>query len=79
MGDQNFTILIEQDQDGLYVASVPHLEGCYTQWRTLSEVLERIREAIIVCLEGDKEDVSPLRFVGIQNVNVEVPHLVKNG
>ncbi len=44
----DFTVLIEQDEDGIYVAKVPEIEGCYTQGKTLQEVLEKIREAIEV-------------------------------
>ena len=69
----DFTILIEQDEDGVFVAMVPEIEGCYTQGGTLSEVMERIKEAIEVCLEADKEDVNPLRFIGIQKLSVEKP------
>ena len=53
----DFTILIEQDEDGVYIATVPEIQGCYTQGKTLQEVLERIKEAIEVCLEADKEDI----------------------
>ena len=67
----DFTVLIEQDEDGIYVARVPEIEGCYTQGKTLQEVLERIKEAIEVCLEADKEEVSPMKFIGIQKVQVE--------
>lgn len=67
----DFTVVIEQDEDGIYVANVPELEGCYTQGKTLQEVLERIKEAIEVCLEGDKGEINPMRFVGIQKVQVE--------
>jgi predicted RNase H-like HicB family nuclease len=66
----DFTVLIEQDEDGIYVAKVPEIEGCYTQGKSLEEVLERIKEAIEVCLEEDKEKVNPMRFVGIQKVKV---------
>jgi predicted RNase H-like HicB family nuclease len=69
----DFTVLIEQDEDGIYVAKVPEIDGCYTQGKTLQEVLDRIKEAIEVCLEADKEDVNPMRFVGIQRVQVERP------
>lgn len=50
----DFNILIEQDSDGIYVAKVPEISGCYTQGKTVSEVLERIKEAIEVCLEADR-------------------------
>ncbi|MBS3155504.1 type II toxin-antitoxin system HicB family antitoxin [Candidatus Woesearchaeota archaeon] len=67
----DFNVFIEQDEDGIYVARVPEIDGCYTQGKTLQEVLERIKEAIEVCLEADKEKVNPMKFVGIQRVRVE--------
>ena len=56
-----FNALIEQDEDEIYVARVPGIEGFYTQGKTLQEVLERIKEAIEVCLEADKEEYEELR------------------
>lgn len=50
-----FKILIEQDEDGMYVASVPELPGCYTQGKTLEQVRERIKEVIELVLESDKD------------------------
>lgn len=72
----DFTVLIEQDEDGIYVARVPELEGCYTQGKTLEILLERIKEAIEVCIEGDKEEVNPMKFVGIQKVQIKNRQLV---
>ena len=65
-----YTVLIEQDEDGLYVASVPSLQGCATQGRTIEEVLSRIREAIQACLEADNESVEPAKFIGVQQIEV---------
>ena len=67
----NFTTLIEQGEDGWYVATVPDIPGCYTQGKTVAQVLDRIKEAIEVCLEADKEEVEPLRFVGVQQISIE--------
>ena len=67
----NFTVLIEQDEDGLYVATVPDITGCYTQGKTIAQVLERIKEAIEVCLEADKEEISPMKFIGVQQIEIE--------
>lgn len=50
-----FKVLIEQDEDKIYVASVPELPGCYTQGRTLEEVRERIKEAIELVLEEEPD------------------------
>ena len=67
---REFTVVVERDSDGWYVASVPQLRGCHTQARSLDELMERIREAIALCLED--EDAEPGDFVGIQRVGVEV-------
>ena len=69
----DFTVFIEQDEDGIYIARVPEIDGCYTQGKSLQEVLERIKEAIEVCLEADKESINPMKFIGIQKVWVEKP------
>jgi len=50
-----FKVIIEQDKDGIFVASVPELPGCYTQAKTLEEVRERIKEVINLVLESDKD------------------------
>ena len=55
MKDLQFKVLIEQDEDGWYIAEVPELQGCYTQGKTLEEVRERIKEVIKLVLESDKE------------------------
>ena len=47
----NFTVLIEQGEDGAYIATVPALKSCYTQADTISELLEKIREVIELCIE----------------------------
>jgi predicted RNase H-like HicB family nuclease len=71
---KEFTIVIEQDEDGIYVASVPELEGCHTQAKTLDELRIRIKEAIQLYLEVESDLINevPLEFVGIQKVGVAV-------
>ena len=48
----NFLVLIEQAKDGWFVARVPDIQGCVTQGKTIEQVLERVKEAIQVCLES---------------------------
>ncbi|MGD0460349.1 MAG: type II toxin-antitoxin system HicB family antitoxin [Terriglobia bacterium] len=50
---RRFTVVIEQDEDDYYVATVPSLPSCYTQARTLEELTPRIREVIALCLTGN--------------------------
>lgn len=68
---KEFNVIIEQDEDGYYVASVPELKGCHTQARSLDKLMERIREAIELCLEVER-DLPSNQFIGIQRIAVEV-------
>ncbi|MBI4785732.1 MAG: type II toxin-antitoxin system HicB family antitoxin [Chloroflexi bacterium] len=69
---REFVAVIEQDEDGWYIASVPSLEGCHTQARSLDELTHRIKEAVLLCLEGQgAKDTEPrLEFIGLQKVTV---------
>ncbi len=70
---REFTVVIEQDEDGIYVASVPELEGCHTQAETLDELNRRIKEAIELYLEVESEKTGEkLDFIGIQKVKVGI-------
>ncbi len=65
---RQFDVVVERDSDGVYVASVPALRGCHTQAKSLDDLMERIKEAIELCLEVTGEDVENLDFIGIQRV-----------
>jgi len=69
---REFNIVIEEDEDGFFVASVPELRGCHTQAKSLDELMERIREVIELCLEVEQLQSNTSRFVGIQRMTVEV-------
>ena len=66
-----FNVIIERDAEGYYVASVPELRGCHTQAKSLDTLMDRIREAIELCLEVEGEKVSPQEFVGVQRIWIE--------
>ena len=66
--ERTFTVLIEQDEDGYFVASVPALKSCYTQAKSVEALYPRIREAIALCLE-EEEPVS-MRFIGVQQLRL---------
>lgn len=68
---RQFTVVIERDEEGYLVASVPSLPGCHTQARSMDELLERVKEAIQLCLEGQAEPADEqLELIGIQRVAV---------
>ena len=67
---REFNVIIERDAEGYYVGTVPELRGCHTQAKSLDKLLDRVREAILVCL--DEEDLSDYHaeFIGIQRILV---------
>jgi len=68
---REFTVVIEKDTEGYYIATVPQLKGCHTQAKTLDELMERIKEAVLLCLEAEGErGVESLELVGIQKIAV---------
>lgn len=70
MRQKTYTVLIEQDETGAYVARVPDLKGCHTYAGSIPVLMKRVREAIELCLAVEGRDTQPLRFVGIQQVSV---------
>jgi predicted RNase H-like HicB family nuclease len=54
-GKQEFSVVVERDEEGYYVASVPPLPGCHTQARSLDKLMERIREVIELRFEIGKK------------------------
>ena len=67
---RQFDVVIERDEEGYYVASVPQIPGCHTQARSLDEVTQRIREAIELCLEVEGAPDENLEFIGIQRITI---------
>lgn len=69
---RQFNVIIERDREGYFVASVPSLRGCHTQAKSLDELMERIREAIELCVEFEEDQADSLEFVGVQRISVEL-------
>lgn len=68
---REFMVIIERDEEGYFVGSVPTLKGCHTQARSMDVLLTRMKEAIKLCLEVQGEEVTEaLELVGIQRVAV---------
>ena len=69
--DKNvFEVVIEKDEDGIYVASVPVLPGCHTQADSIEELRENIKEAIEAYLEATNEEIPKIEFVGTEKIKV---------
>lgn len=72
MKNKEFFVVIERDEDGLYIGEVPQLKACYSQGATIDELMENIQEVIEMCLEEmeeAEEAEEPLtEFVGVQRL-----------
>jgi predicted RNase H-like HicB family nuclease len=67
-----FNVIVERDEEGFYIATVPELRGCHTQARSLDTLMERVREAIDLCLEEQGPPISSSEFVGVQRITVQL-------
>lgn len=71
MKNSLFTVYIEQDEDGVFVGSVPSVPSCYAQGKTQEEMLDSLRDVLRLCLRNiDVKVLQKTRFVGIQNLKV---------
>ena len=67
-----YTVVLEQEEDGGFVAAVPALPGCVSQGDTREEAIENVREAIAVYLEDCRDSGEPVPTeIGREIVEVE--------
>ena len=62
-----FYVVIERDEDGIFVGEVPQLRACYSQGRTIDQLMANMRDVIAMCL-AEEPEYSPSEFVGVQRV-----------
>lgn len=66
-------ILVEQDEDNVYIVSCPVFKGCHSYGKTIDEALVNIKEVIDICMDEEKEKVSEInRFVGFREMQVTI-------
>jgi predicted RNase H-like HicB family nuclease len=68
--ERKFTVVIERDEEGYYVATVPGLPGCHTQAKNLDSLMNRAREVIELCLQANHCESGSLELVGIQQISI---------
>lgn len=69
--DKHFPIIIEQDEDGVFIVSCPVFAGCHSQGNTVEEAMTNIQEVIELCAEDEVMDESN-QFIGIRDLQVTV-------
>lgn len=65
-----FNVIIEQDEDGMFVSEVIGLSGCHTQGATLDELMKNTKEAISLYLKCKKVDLNDSKFFGLQRIEI---------
>jgi predicted RNase H-like HicB family nuclease len=73
MATYRFNIVIERDEDGVYIASCPALQGCYSQGNTYEEAVGNLKDAIRLHIEARREVSEPIPIEAvIDEVEVNV-------
>ncbi len=58
MKDKIFTVYIEQDEDGIFVGSVPTISSCHAEGKTQEKMLKNLQEVLALCLRNaDKSEL----------------------
>lgn len=69
---REFEVIIEKGEDNYYIGSVVGLPGCFSQAKTIDELMKRMKEAVELCLE-DEEPTTKTKFMGIQRLEIKNP------
>lgn len=71
-----YDVVIEQDENKVYVANVPELPGCHTEGDTINEVMKNVEEAIELYLEYAKEKIeNPMKFIEVRRIAIPRPSI----
>lgn len=70
-------VLVEQDEDGKYVAACPSLKGCYAQGDTFEEVMKNIEDVIELCLKELKHERKSFNLkypeiIGVKHLEIAI-------
>jgi predicted RNase H-like HicB family nuclease len=73
MAKFQFTVVIEKDEDGVYISSCPALQGCHSNGETYQEALENLREAIQLHIEARQSVGEPIPIeVAVERMEINV-------
>lgn len=68
MASKEFYVMIERDEDGIYIGEVSQLKACYSQGETIDILMQNMREVIEMCLEELEEEEVKTEFIGVQRL-----------
>lgn len=64
-------VMVETDEDGMFIVSCPVFKGCHSYGVTIDEALANIREVIEMCMEEEIPQ-NHNRFIGFRELEVLV-------
>ncbi len=64
-------IILEQDEDGVFIVSCPSFKGCHTYGKTVEDAMKNIEEVTEMCFEEDGPKVFN-RFIGFREIEMDV-------
>jgi predicted RNase H-like HicB family nuclease len=70
---KHYPVIIEQDEDGVFIVECPLFDGCRSYGRTIDEAMTNIREAIEVCEESADSQEPFTTFVGVRDIELSMP------
>ncbi|MBI4235067.1 type II toxin-antitoxin system HicB family antitoxin [Candidatus Peregrinibacteria bacterium] len=66
-----FTVYIEQDEDGMFIGSIPAVPSCHAEGKTQALMLKNLSEVLELCLRNvNKKEILKTKFIGIQNLEL---------
>ena len=72
MKTYHFPVVVETDEDGIYIVSCPMFKGCHADGKTIDEALDNLREVIEMCLEEQSAETIN-QFIGVREMEITVP------
>ena len=72
MKKYHFPIVVEIDEDGIYIVSCPTFKACHADGKTIDEALENLKEVIEMCLE-EEPAYNTNQFIGIREMEISLP------
>lgn len=72
MNTQHFPVVVETDEDGIYIVSCPTFKGCHADGKTIDEALANLKEVIEICLE-EQPALGTNQFIGVREMEIVLP------
>ena len=72
MNVQHFPVIVEIDEDGVYIVSCPTFKGCHADGKTIDDALVNLREVLEICLE-EQTPVTTNQFIGVREMEIKLP------